>query len=56
MTAEQAKVLLEHYGLNVDLTYEESEDPIAGQVIAQSIPPNAKATAGETIILTIASE
>ena len=36
------------------MTFEETDEPIAGQVIAQSIAPSTKATAGDTIILTIA--
>ncbi len=55
MKEEQAKVLLEYYGLNIESSYEESEKP-AGTVISQTPEKETIVKAGDTVYLTIAKE
>ncbi len=55
MKEEQAKSLLEYYGLNIEWSYEESDKP-AGTVISQTPEKETMVKAGDTIYLTIASE
>jgi len=53
MKEEQAKSLLEYYGLNIEWSYEESDKP-AGTVISQTPEKETMVKAGDTIYLTIA--
>ena len=53
LTLEQATVLLEYYGMTIEVSTEPS-DKKSGTVIGQSNPPGEKLSKGSTIQITVA--